>query len=130
MSALRIRDVRLIVAAVGISAFGDMLLWLPLALHLQAMTGSPVAVSAMFLALFGPVALLGGVAGRLADRFENRRLLLIVSAAAGGRGRRNGAGDRIARGDPRADRAWSASAPRSRSRPSSRSCRWPRAGGS
>jgi MFS family permease len=81
MTALRIRDVRLIVAAVGISAFGDMLLWLPLALHLQAMTGSPVAVSAMFLALFGPVALLGGVAGRRADRFENRRLLLIVSAA-------------------------------------------------
>ena len=39
MTALRIRDVRLIVAAVGISAFGDMLLWLPLALHLQAMTG-------------------------------------------------------------------------------------------
>ena len=81
MTALRIRDVRLIVAAVGISAFGDMLLWLPLALHLQAMTGSPIAVSAMFLALFGPVALLGGVAGRLADRFENRRLLLVVSAA-------------------------------------------------
>ena len=81
MTALRIRDVRLIVAAVGISAFGDMLLWLPLALHLQTMTGSPIAVSAMFLALFGPVALLGGVAGRLADRFENRRLLLIVSAA-------------------------------------------------
>ncbi len=81
MTALRIRDVRLIVAAVGISAFGDMLLWLPLALHLQAMTGSPVAVSAMFLALFGPVALLGGIAGRLADRFENRTLLLLVSAA-------------------------------------------------
>ena len=81
MTALRIRDVRLIVAAVGVSAFGDMLLWLPLALHLQTMTGSPIAVSAMFLALFGPVALLGGVAGRLADRFENRRLLLVVSAA-------------------------------------------------
>jgi len=81
MTALRIRDVRLIVAAVGVSAFGDMLLWLPLALHLQTMTGSPIAVSAMFLALFGPVALLGGVAGRLADRCENRRLLLIVSAA-------------------------------------------------
>jgi MFS family permease len=81
MTALRIRDVRLIVAAVGVSAFGDMLLWLPLALHLEAMTHSPIAVSAMFLALFGPVALLGGVAGRLADAFENRRLLLIVSAA-------------------------------------------------
>jgi MFS family permease len=81
MTALRIRDVRLIVAAVGVSAFGDMLFWLPLALHLQRMTGSPLAVSAMFLALFGPVVLLGGIAGRLADRFENARLLLLVSAA-------------------------------------------------
>jgi MFS family permease len=80
MTALRIRDVRLIVGAVGVSAFGDMLFWLPLALHLQHMTGSPVAVSAMFLALFGPVVLLGGVAGRLADRFENARLVLVVSA--------------------------------------------------
>jgi MFS family permease len=80
MTALRLRDVRLIVAAVGVSAFGDMLFWLPLALHLQHMTGSPVAVSAMFLALFGPVVLLGGIAGRLADRFENSRLVLVVSA--------------------------------------------------
>jgi len=47
----------------------------------RSMTHSPVAVSAMFLALFGPVVLLGGVAGRFADRFENRRLLLMVSAA-------------------------------------------------
>ena len=128
MTALRIRDVRLIVAAVGVSAFGDMLLWLPLALHLQAMTGSPVAVSAMFLALFGPVALLGGVAGRLADRFENRRLLLIVSAAqavaVGTMALVTGSLAAIL-----ALTAWSASAPRSRSRPSSRSCRWPRAGG-
>ena len=79
MTALRIRDVRLIVAAVGVSAFGDMLLWVPLALHLQTSTGSPLAVSAMFLALFGPVVVLGGVAGRLTDRFENSRLLLVVS---------------------------------------------------
>jgi MFS family permease len=80
MTALRIRDVRLIVGAVGVSAFGDMLFWLPLALHLERMTGSPLAVSAMFLALFGPVVLLGGVAGRFADRFENSRLVLVVSA--------------------------------------------------
>jgi MFS family permease len=79
MTALRIRDVRLIVTAVGVSAFGDMLLWVPLALHLQTTTHSPLAVSAMFLALFGPVVLLGGVAGRFADRFENSRLLLVVS---------------------------------------------------
>jgi MFS family permease len=81
MSALRIRDVRLIVGAVGISAFGDFLLWVPLALHIEAVTGSPLALSAFFLALFGPVVALGGVAGRLADRFENARLLWIVSLA-------------------------------------------------
>jgi MFS family permease len=79
MTALRIRDVRLIVAAVGISAFGDFLLWVPLALHIQAMTDSAVAVSAMFLALFGPIVALGGIAGRLADRFENAALLRTVS---------------------------------------------------
>jgi MFS family permease len=75
------RDVRLIVAAVGISSFGDFVLWVPLALHVQTTTGSALAVSAFFLALFGPLVLLGGVAGRLADRFENARLLRIVSLA-------------------------------------------------
>jgi hypothetical protein len=34
MTVLRIRDVRLIVGAVGLSAFGDFLLWVPLALHI------------------------------------------------------------------------------------------------
>jgi Na+/melibiose symporter-like transporter len=81
MTVLRIRDVRLIVGAVGLSAFGDFLLWIPLALHVEAMTGSPLAVSAFFLALFGPVVVLGGVAGRLTDRFENARLLWIASLA-------------------------------------------------
>jgi MFS family permease len=81
MSALRLRDVRLIVGAVGVSSFGDFLLWVPLALHIQATTGSALAVSAFFLALFGPVVLLGGIAGRLADRVENARLLWIVSIA-------------------------------------------------
>ena len=81
MTVLRIRDVRLIVGAVGLSAFGDFLLWIPLALHVEAITGSPVAVSAFFLALFGPVVALGALAGRLADRFENARLLWIASLA-------------------------------------------------
>ena len=81
MTVLRIRDVRLLVGAVGLSAFGDFMLWIPLALHVEAMTGSPLAVSAFFLALFGPVVALAGVAGRLADRFENARLLWIASLA-------------------------------------------------
>ena len=81
MTALRIRDVRLIVGAVGISAFGDFLLWVPLALHIEATSGSPLVLSAFFLALFGPVVALGGIAGRLADKFENARLLWTVSLA-------------------------------------------------
>jgi MFS family permease len=81
MTVLRIRDVRLLVGAVGLSAFGDFLLWVPLALHIEAMTGSPLAVSAFFLALFGPVVALGGLAGRLADRVENGRLLWTISLA-------------------------------------------------
>jgi MFS family permease len=81
MTALRIRDVRLLVGAVGLSAFGDFMLWIPLALHVEAMTGSALAVSSFFLALFGPVVALGGLAGRLTDRFENARLLWIASLA-------------------------------------------------
>ena len=78
MSVLRLRDVRLIVSAVGISAVGDAALWILLALHVGA-TGSPLAVSALFLCLWGPVVALGGVAGRLVDRHENRRLLILGS---------------------------------------------------
>jgi Na+/melibiose symporter-like transporter len=81
MTVLRIRDVRLIVAAVGISSLGDFLLWVPVALHIQTTSGSPLVMSAFFLALFGPIVALGGVAGRLADRFENARLLWTVSLA-------------------------------------------------
>jgi MFS family permease len=79
MSLLRDRDVRLIVGAVGLSSFGDTLLWVPVALHLEATTGSPLLVSAFFLALFGPVVAAGGLAGRLADRVESARLLWTVS---------------------------------------------------
>ena len=79
MSVLRIRDVRLLAGAVGLSAFGDFVLWVPVALHIEATTGSALAVSAFFLALFGPVVAFGGIAGRLADRVENTRLLWIVS---------------------------------------------------
>ena len=81
MTAFRSRDVRLLVGAVGCSSFGDFLLWVPLALHIEATTGSALAVSAFFLALFGPVVALGGLAGRLADRVENARLLWRVSLA-------------------------------------------------
>jgi len=80
-SILRIRDVRLIVGAVGLSAAGDTVLWVLLALHVGESSGSALATSAVFICLWGPVVLLGGVAGRIVDRHENRRLLIGVSLA-------------------------------------------------
>jgi MFS family permease len=75
------RDVRLITAAVGVSALGDFLLWVPLTLHLQETTGSGYAVAALFIALWAPVVLLAPVAGLLVDRLEARGVLLVASLA-------------------------------------------------
>jgi MFS family permease len=76
---LRESDVRLIVGAVGISALGDFLLWIPLTLHLQEMTDSGLAVAALFVALWAPVVVLAPVAGLVVDRTEARGVLLVAS---------------------------------------------------
>ena len=75
------RDRELLAGAVGLSALGDFLGFIPLALHVQERTGSGIAVAALFIALWTPSALLGGPAGVLADRVESRRLLRDVSLA-------------------------------------------------
>ena len=80
-AALGDRDVRLIVGAVGISALGDFLLWIPLTLHLQEMTDSGIAVAALFIALWAPVVVLAAPAGLLVDRLEARGLLVAASLA-------------------------------------------------
>src|SRR5688572_19497779 len=76
---LRKPDVRLIVGAVGISAAGDFILWVPLTLHLQETTDSAIAVAALFVALWAPVVVLAPLAGLLVDRREARGLLLVAS---------------------------------------------------
>lgn len=75
------RDRRLLAGAVGLSALGDFLGFIPLALHVQERTGSGIAVAALFIALWAPSVVLGGAAGLLADRVESRRLLRDVSLA-------------------------------------------------
>src|ERR671937_732741 len=75
------RDRDLLAGAVGLSALGDFLGFIPLALHVQEHTGSGIAVAALFIALWTPSAVLGGPAGVLADRVESRRLLRDVSLA-------------------------------------------------
>jgi MFS family permease len=74
-------DRRLIVGAVGVSAAGDFLLWIPLTLHVHEQTGSGAAVAALMICLWGPIVLLAPAAGLLADRVETRRLLLWASLA-------------------------------------------------
>ncbi|MBI5104697.1 MAG: MFS transporter [Solirubrobacterales bacterium] len=79
------RDSRLLVGAVGVSALGDFLLWIPLTLHVQEQTGSGLAVAGLFIALWAPLVLLAPVAGLLVDRAEARGVLLasaLVQLAA------------------------------------------------
>src|SRR5215218_7425157 len=80
-SPLREHDVRLIVGAVGISALGDFLLWVPLTLRIQEISGSGLAVAGLFLALWTPIVLLGPAAGLVVDRREARGVLLVASLA-------------------------------------------------
>ncbi|MEA2395499.1 MAG: hypothetical protein QOJ82_3390 [Solirubrobacteraceae bacterium] len=81
MSIPHSRDLRLLAGAAGLSALGDFMAIFPLILHVQQRTGSAFAVSALIFALWGPVVLAAGVAGTIVDRFENRRVLVIVSFA-------------------------------------------------
>ncbi|MBE2318100.1 MFS transporter [Solirubrobacter sp. CPCC 204708] len=75
------RDLRLLSAAIAVSAAGDMLLMVVLALRVHELTGSGFAVAGLFAALMVPVVVLAGWAGRLVDRVETRRVLLLVSSA-------------------------------------------------
>ena len=79
MSIPRSRDLRLLAGAAGLSALGDFMAIFPLILRVQQRTGSAFAVSALIFALWGPVVLAAGVAGAIVDRFENRRILIVVS---------------------------------------------------
>jgi MFS family permease len=76
-----VRDRDLLAGAVGLSALGDFMGFVPLALHVQERTGSGIAVAALFIALWTPSVVLSAPAGLLADRVESRRLLRDVSLA-------------------------------------------------
>jgi MFS family permease len=75
------RDLDILVGAVGLSALGDWLALVPLALFLQETTGSGVTIALLYLAFWAPSVILAGPAGLLADRYDPRRVLLLVSLA-------------------------------------------------
>ena len=76
------RDLRLLTGAIGLSALGDWLAIVPLALHVQEHGGSGIAVAGLFIALWSPAAVLAGPAGLLADRLSPARLLTGCSLLA------------------------------------------------
>jgi hypothetical protein len=75
------RDLRLLAGAVALSAAGDLLVVVVLALRVHDLTGSGFAVAGLFAALMAPVVLLAPLAGRIVDGLETRRVLLLVSLA-------------------------------------------------
>ena len=76
------RELAVLAGAVGLSALGDWLALIPLALHVQERGGSGFAVAALFIALWSPAALLAGPAGLLADRGSPARLLTLCALLA------------------------------------------------
>jgi MFS family permease len=77
----RTRDITLLSGAILLSALGDLLAVIPLALRLEHGSGSGVVVAALFIALFTPVVVLAAPAGLLVDRADPRRILVVVSIA-------------------------------------------------
>jgi len=75
------RDLNLLVGAVGLSALGDWLALVPLALELQETTESGIVVALLFVAVWSPAILFAGPAGLLADHYDPRRVLLVTSLA-------------------------------------------------
>ncbi|HYM57422.1 MAG TPA: MFS transporter, partial [Solirubrobacteraceae bacterium] len=77
-------DLRLLAGAVFLSAAGDLLALVTLALLVHDLTGDGLAVSALFAATMVPVVALAPVAGQLADRVEAVELLRVTSLLAAG----------------------------------------------
>ena len=82
--SLRIRNFRLFFVGQGISQIGNWLTLIAQSLLVYKLTDSGVALGALAAAQFGPVLLLGGYAGLIADRTDKRKLLLIVQTFAMG----------------------------------------------
>ena len=74
-------DLPILVAAVGVSAGGDIAAITALAVHMQATTGSGLLVAAVFAANWLALAAVSPWAGRLVDRVESRAALGWASLA-------------------------------------------------
>jgi MFS family permease len=76
---LKERDFHLIVVAVGLSSFGDVLAAVALTIRVHDLTGAGFAVAALLLADLVAHVVLAPWAGMLVDRVETVRVLGVVS---------------------------------------------------
>jgi MFS family permease len=80
--SLRIRNFRLFFTGQLISQVGNWLTLIAQTLLVLKLTDSGIALGGLAAAQFGPVLLLGGYAGLIADRMDKRKLLLVVQSLA------------------------------------------------
>jgi Na+/melibiose symporter-like transporter/DNA-binding transcriptional ArsR family regulator len=76
---LQNRDLRLLLAAGLVSQTGDWILGTGIAFQIYALTGSTVASAVALLATQAPQVVFGSVAGVLVDRWDRRRVMIIVN---------------------------------------------------
>ena len=85
---VRDRDLGVVAAAILVSAVGDWVALVALALQAKELSGEGmgggIAIAAIFICLWAPVVVLAGYVGLLVDRVETRTLLLVVSCAQAG----------------------------------------------
>ena len=81
MTALRTADFRRLWLAGLMSQTGDWLLMISLPILVYQYTGSTFGTAAAFLIELAPPVLLAPLTGRLADRLDRRRTLLVLSVA-------------------------------------------------
>jgi len=79
-SIWRHRDLRLLIPALTISLVGDALAMIVLILRVHDQGGGTVGIALLMTAFALPTVLAMGVAGRIADRYDSRPVLLVSSA--------------------------------------------------
>jgi len=79
-SIWRHRDLRLLIPALTISLIGDALAMIVLILRVHDQGGGTAGIALLMIAFALPTVLAMGVAGRIADRYDSRPVLLASSA--------------------------------------------------
>ncbi|NBU16612.1 MAG: MFS transporter, partial [Actinobacteria bacterium] len=75
----RNRDIRLVFGAQVVSYMGDWFTFVAMAGLVEDVTGSRFLVSLVLVSMTLPGLLMSAVAGAFADRFDRRRILVVVS---------------------------------------------------